>query len=106
MAVPAASRQASLARMDVRTNAQYFVATLAEFRVGDTVEYIGVATWPGGQAPSPGEASTFPSSFQGSSIAARVSPLIGGWHPGGGFATYPSSIAGDGLQSGQFRFKS
>lgn len=52
------------ARIDVRTNTQYFVATLPEFHVGDTVEYIGVVSWPGGQVPTADVATTFPSSFK------------------------------------------
>jgi len=56
--------QASLAQTDVRTNTQYYVATFPEFHVGDTVEYIALATWPGGQVPSAAQASTFPSSFK------------------------------------------
>lgn len=55
---------ASLARTDTRANTQYFVATVPELRVGDTFEYIGVVTWPGGQAPAGAEASTYPSSLK------------------------------------------
>src|SRR6516225_3920113 len=54
---------ASLAHTDIRASAQYFTAHLPEFRVGDTVEYVGVASWPGGQVPTADVASTFPSSF-------------------------------------------
>ena len=53
--------RASLARSDVRSNAQYFAATLPEFKVGDTVEYAAVATWPKGQVPDEAEAAKFPS---------------------------------------------
>src|SRR5215472_6429148 len=42
--------RALLARTDVRTNAQYFVASLPEFRVGDTVEYGAVCNCAGRQA--------------------------------------------------------
>src|SRR5271165_2770315 len=53
-----------VARMDVRSNTQFFVAHLTEFHVGDTVEYIGVASWPGGQVPTAEVAATLPSSFK------------------------------------------
>jgi hypothetical protein len=56
--------RASLARSDVRSNAQYFAATLPEFKVGDTVEYAAVATWPKGQVPDEAEAAKFPTSFK------------------------------------------
>jgi hypothetical protein len=65
---------ASLVRSDVRTKTQYFVATLPEFRTGDKVEYIGVVTWPGGQAPAASEASTFPSSFKVVAPEAKSTP--------------------------------
>jgi hypothetical protein len=56
--------RASLARSDVRSNAQYFAATLPEFKVGDTVEYAAVAIWPKGQVPDEAEAAKFPTSFK------------------------------------------
>jgi Tc toxin complex TcA C-terminal TcB-binding domain/Neuraminidase-like domain/Salmonella virulence plasmid 28.1kDa A protein len=72
-----AKAPASLARTDVRTNTQFFVAALPEFRLGDTIEYIGVASWPGGQVPAADLASTFPSSFRivaaGAGSSARPS---------------------------------
>ena len=56
--------QATLARTDVRANAQYFIAHLPEFRVGDHVEYIAVLLSPGNQVPDPAEAKTYSSSFR------------------------------------------
>ena len=53
-------------------NTQYFSATLPELRAGDTLEYIGVVTWPGGQAPAASDAATFPSSFK--VVAAEAKP--------------------------------
>jgi hypothetical protein len=61
---PSSRVPASLARTDIRANTQYFMATLPDFRVGDTVDYISVANWPGGQLPAAGEAATFPSTFK------------------------------------------
>jgi hypothetical protein len=55
---------APLARTDVRTNAQYFVASLPEFRVGDTVEYGAVCNCAGRQVPSPESAGKLASSFR------------------------------------------
>ena len=57
-------RPASLKKTDAHTNTQHFVAAVPDLRVGDRFEYVGVVTWPGGQAPSAAEASTFPSSFK------------------------------------------
>jgi hypothetical protein len=56
--------QAHLVRTDIRADAQYFVAHLPEFNIGDRVDYVAVAIWPGGQVPAEGEAGTFPSSFK------------------------------------------
>src|SRR5437588_5786478 len=56
--------QAVLARTDLRANAQYFIASLPEFRVGDNIEYIAIASWPGGQVPAGSEAATYPSTFK------------------------------------------
>jgi hypothetical protein len=55
--------QASLARTDVRSNAQYFIAHLPEFHAGDNVEYIAVAQSPGNQVPNPTQAENYSSSF-------------------------------------------
>ncbi len=63
---------ASLARTDHRANTQYFSAKLPELRAGDTLEYIGVVTWPGGQAPAANDAAKFPSSFK--VVAAEAKP--------------------------------
>ena len=71
--------QAPLAHIDVRSNAQYFIAHLPEFRVGDRIDYIGVTSWPGGQVPTPDVASTFPSSFRvvaaGQASTANPGPI-------------------------------
>jgi hypothetical protein len=55
--------QASRAGMDARSKTQYFVAAAPELHVGDRFEYIGVVSWPGGQAPTGSDAATYPSSF-------------------------------------------
>ncbi len=55
---------ASLARTDIHSNTQFFVATFPAFHVGESIEYIGVVSWPGGQAPAANVASSFPSSFK------------------------------------------
>jgi Neuraminidase-like domain/Salmonella virulence plasmid 28.1kDa A protein len=65
---------ASLARTDVRANAQYFVAALPAFRVGDSVNYNAVATWPGGQLPSGSDAATYPASFTVVANGGQSSP--------------------------------
>jgi hypothetical protein len=56
--------QASLARTDVRANAQYFVASLPEFRVGETVEYSALCSCARRQVPGPEQAGKFVSSFR------------------------------------------
>jgi hypothetical protein len=67
--------QAPLAHIDVRSNAQYFIAHLPEFRVGDNVEYIAVALSPGSQIPNPTQAATYSSSFHVvSSLSQAQSP--------------------------------
>jgi hypothetical protein len=65
---------ASLARTDVRTNSQYFVAAMPTFRVGDRVNYNAVASWPGGQLPSGSAAATYPSSFSVVATGGPASP--------------------------------
>jgi hypothetical protein len=62
--------RALLARTDVRTNAQYFVASLPEFRVGDTVEYGAVCNCAGRQTPGPELAGKLGSSFRVMPVAA------------------------------------
>jgi hypothetical protein len=62
---------ASLARTDVRANAQYFIAHLPEFRSGDHVEYIAVLLSPSNQVPDPTEAKTYSSSFR---VVESLSP--------------------------------
>jgi hypothetical protein len=59
-----AKLRASLARSDLRSNAQYFSATLPKLRVGDTIQYGAVARWPGGQIPEEAEAAKLPASFK------------------------------------------
>jgi hypothetical protein len=66
--------QASLARTDVRANAQYFVASLPEFRVGDTVEYGAVCNCAGRQVPGPESAGKLASSFRVVPAAALSVP--------------------------------
>src|SRR5215469_3260556 len=79
--------QAWLARTDVRANTQYFVASLPEFRVGDTVEYDAVCNCAGRQVPSQEQAEKLGSSF-------RVMPgvSLSASHPA--FATQATLAAG------------
>jgi hypothetical protein len=69
--------QASLARTDVNSGAQYYVATLPEFRLGDTVNYLPVVSAPGLQVAAGGDIARFPSSFR------IVAAATGGPSPGG-----------------------
>src|ERR1035441_9905157 len=70
-----ATSHASHAGSNTRTNTQYFVATLRDFVVGDSVEYVGVLIWPKGQVPPENQAATFPSSFK--IVAADKMPADG-----------------------------
>jgi hypothetical protein len=63
--------QAWLARTDFRARAQYFVAQLPEFSVGDTVAYGVVCSCAGRQTPGPGQTGKLGSSFK---VVAAASP--------------------------------
>jgi hypothetical protein len=62
-------------RHDPTNGAQYFMASLPAFQLGDTVEYIVACHCAGRQVPSPDEAKQFPSSFH--VIAGEDKPLSG-----------------------------
>jgi len=68
---------ATLARTDIRTDAQYFSAAAPEFRVGDRVDYVAVAFSPGKQVPSQADASAYSSSFQVGSPNSPEAPKVG-----------------------------
>jgi hypothetical protein len=69
---------ASLARTDVHSNTQHFVAPLPNFHVGDTIDYVAVLSAPGLQMPVGPDAARFQLSFRVVAQQASSAPTKAG----------------------------